>query len=353
MLACDKCLERSPAWFIKKCKNSFTCKFCILKEQLLTRIDRHLEPNKPKSENSSKEVSFDIYIDDSSTQVDIPNAAHESIVHSKIDNSSLPHEELFEIIEEPINDINACSFVLEEEIAKNVNEEEERIINDWITVSGKSGIRNIENKGLALSNSFQVLDNYEEVEPPVVLKQDSDDYTIIGSSIIKHFKKNKYRGKNRVERQIHSYSGGGIDEVIYHLENYEMLADTVVIHTGGNDILKKNSEELKKKFKIAIENIRSRGKKCVISSILPRNNQSNLWYSKAIGINEYLKNLCQETNSTFFVDTWFDFYNSNKFLSRDGVHLSRAGVSFLSNRLDQAVQILSGLVYHRLLKRMT
>ena len=209
---------------------------------------------------------------------------------------------------------------------------------DWRTVrgggKGQSGTDTVGNSNIKTRNGFALLEESEGDD-------ENAGYTVVGDSIVKYFKDSCTRGKKRVRRMVRSSPGAGVERILEHLDSEEVEGDTVVIHAGTNDVIKVGSEKLFDLFKAAINKVRSKGKKCIISSIIPRKYESRYWFSRALGQNNRIKELCKEMDDCFFVDTWFDFWNKDEFYSRDGIHLSNRGERFLSNRLDEAVAHLS------------
>ena len=210
---------------------------------------------------------------------------------------------------------------------------------DWMTVRRGGKGQSVDKPMFETENRFTLLED-----------SDGDDqqsaYTVVGDSIVKYFKDNCYRSRKRVKRTVRSSPGAGLERIVEHLDSEEADGDTVVIHAGTNDVSRVGSEKLFALFKTAINKVRNKGKKCIISSIIPRRYESRYWLSRAIGQNNRIKQLCKEMDDCFFVDTWFDFWQKDELFSRDGVHLSSKGERFLSNRLDEAVVHLSNFQEH-------
>ena len=70
--------------------------------------------------------------------------------------------------------------------------------------------------------------------------------------------------------------------------------------------------------------------------------QSYLWYSKAIGINDRLRNKCSELDINF-VDLWDLFYGRKEFFNSDGVHLNRIGKKALAEKLRGQFKFISSI----------
>ena len=197
--------------------------------------------------------------------------------------------------------------------------------------------RKKENK-LSVNNKFSVLE--EESGDGELIES-----CIVGSSIIKKFKGKTRKGK---KRNIFCNPGAGMKSIVEHIENGNVDGKTVVIHGGGNDIEKINTEELMGLYKEAIDKVRSKGKLCVVSGILPRFGKSPYWSSRAIGVNNRVQSYCKEKfHDVMFIDNWDRFYNNQRFYARDGVHLNNKGSEILSTIIDEKVQINSNLVARR------
>ncbi len=70
--------------------------------------------------------------------------------------------------------------------------------------------------------------------------------------------------------------------------------------------------------------------------ILPCRNVSGEWLSHALAMNSFLADHCKDNGWTF-VDNWNTSYGRNTMLARDGVHLSRRGVSAFAASLEWEV----------------
>ena len=80
----------------------------------------------------------------------------------------------------------------------------------------------------------------------------------------------------------------------------------VIIHVGRNNIRNKEgtferSEALLKKYKEFLAIVREMLRKVCVNGILPRLGENEEWGSRALGINERVKALCQNLNG-FYLD---------------------------------------------------
>ena len=184
--------------------------------------------------------------------------------------------------------------------------------------------------GLPTKNRWEVLDSIDERERQF-------NYQVLGDSQIKYLGKVRQR-RRKYSRTVRSTSGATIKDVVQHAqtEGFRQKDEAVVLHVGINDIGRSRSEEMITAFKTAITNIQAKNKYCIISGILPKRGASNYWYSKALGMNNRLRKLCDDTNS-LFLDLWDDYWGADDLYARDGLHLSREGIKMLSNHMDEAI----------------
>ena len=136
--------------------------------------------------------------------------------------------------------------------------------------------------------------------------------------------------------------GAGVSDVC---ERYDRLVsgcerDAVVItHVGVNDVKKVGTCELREQYKRLVERMSKSRVKGVVSGVLPRLDVGVEWLSRAIGLNEFVKGLCEELGLVF-VDVWGGFYGNRRLYAMDGLHLSRAGVEVLWGELDSVIRSL-------------
>ena len=136
--------------------------------------------------------------------------------------------------------------------------------------------------------------------------------------------------------------GAGVNDVC---ERYDRLVsgcerDPVVItHVGVNDVKKVGTCELRQRYKRLIERMCESRVKGVVSGVLPRMDVGMEWLSRAMGLNEYVKGLCEESGLVF-VDVWSGFYGNKGLYAMDGLHLSRDGVEVLWRELDSVIRSL-------------
>ena len=163
---------------------------------------------------------------------------------------------------------------------------------------------------------------------------------VVGDSQVRYLG-STFCGKNRSRRRIVCMPGAGVKEVREEVQRRVQGMErecVVVLHVGGNDVSAGRSEELVDRYEGMIDEIKESGRRCVVSGILPRVYLSREWMSRAIGVNERVKELCRKAGASF-VDEWDRFFGRRELYAWDGVHLSRKGVDVLSNCLEKGVEI--------------
>ena len=204
------------------------------------------------------------------------------------------------------------------------------------TISGKGSVRVRDDKQvITLSNRFEVLEDQvdnmmEEKEDEV---DDATDSYIIGDSIVKeqvhHFaKKNRRQRKNRVVKSFPGCKAKKIvDEV--HAMNLRSKNICIIANAGSNDLFEKrnkvgNSESVLKDLSSLVDSLAGKTEKGILLGILPRRYVSHYAMSKAIGINERIREYCLK-RGVDFVDPWKIFFGKWHFFKSDGIHLNETG----------------------------
>ncbi|KAG0713124.1 hypothetical protein GWK47_016881 [Chionoecetes opilio] len=200
--------------------------------------------------------------------------------------------------------------------------------------------RKINNDHVVCTNSFQVLSGLQE-EYKEVKGQKVDDTSlpegkilVIGDSQIRH-----------LDSRFCDRDGMHMKSIVECMADQEKKP-IVCLSAGGNDVECVRSEELLRRFKEAVGNVRDRGGFPVVCGVLPRLFVDDMWYSRAIAVNCRLAFHCK-ANSWAFVDSWDLFFRHNHLYHRDGVHLSRKGVQILSESLEREVDALQAFLRQR------
>ena len=106
------------------------------------------------------------------------------------------------------------------------------------------------------------------------------------------------------------YPGVSIDFIKNRLVVVHGSRD-VIIHLEENNIRNKDgmferSGILLKKYNKLLVRVREMGKKICVSGVLPKLDENEAWWSRALGINERIKVLCPNMNCCY-LNLWKDF----------------------------------------------
>ena len=358
---CRECGAEVPLWIIVTSNDLEICKICVLLGELKNQSEK-IEDHNVKIEKIELDMDMvtgklnetNIYDNNKSkgsSEIEDIGLQNKSIGSREIDFSGFVNEEDLKL------DIKKKEMVSKKSIIKGSERGEEEELNSFkrevngMIREGLKEIREINFPG-EIENKISESDMTDKVavskEPKLVLKnrfspleedngeEEQSEYCVLGDSIVKHFEK---KTRRRKQRSIYCDSGAGMERLIEHIENGNLGGRAVVLQGGGNDIEKVNTERLMKLFKEAIEKVRSKGKICLVSGILPRQSESRYWSSKAIGINNRVQKLCSEIDGAMFLDNWEKFYHNRRWYTRDGIHLNYQGSKVLSNIVDAEVEL--------------
>ena len=198
-------------------------------------------------------------------------------------------------------------------------------------------------EAVSCSNSFSVLSDevpQETGEADAISRpqgkkpfsQGKTSVTIVGDSLCRHLGKVV---RSKLSGNFY-YPGAGIRKIVESLDGLVDGNSAVCLVVGGNDINRRRSEELLEQYKLALEKVRRKGAPVVACGIPPRMGYSREWLSRAIAFNSRIEDYCRR-NRIAYVDVWERFYGRKQLFARDGVHLSRVGVSVLSGLIDKVV----------------
>ena len=122
--------------------------------------------------------------------------------------------------------------------------------------------------------------------------------------------------------------GGKIDNVSKAVED-SGNSDSIVISVGTNEIGKSGYVSITEKYYNLFEKVKAKKAKVVVVGILPRLKESAQWSSRAIAINNWLKQQCVVYDFEF-LDLWEVMYENRYYYSRDGIHMNFNGRAFLT-----------------------
>jgi lysophospholipase L1-like esterase len=108
-----------------------------------------------------------------------------------------------------------------------------------------------------------------------------------------------------------------------------------VIHAGGNDVHRKQSEVLKIQVASVCELAKSMADTVVFSGPLPAKNNDEL-YSRFSAFHRWLSNWCPK-HDIGFVNNWDAFWGKPRLMRNDGIHPTLDGTSLLTHNLTAAL----------------
>ena len=187
----------------------------------------------------------------------------------------------------------------------------------------KSTVVKDKEQGIALANRYAALE--DEAESSEV------EAYVIGDSIVReqtyHF---AMKSKKR-RRKVQSYSGCKAKKVIDEVKALKVQnKDTCIIaNVGSNDLYLRenkvgNTEPLVDDLKSLVDSIVEKTNRGILVGLMPRVYASYFAMSKAIGINERLRNYCNQKRVDF-IDVWKIFISKRQYFRRDGIHLNETG----------------------------
>ena len=214
--------------------------------------------------------------------------------------------------------------------------------NSFTTVKNKKPTRNIKhpsNHTIKLNNKFEVLNNNEELN--TIIMGDSQLRNI--GTIINYRKK---KGSKKKTTAI-CYPGANIKFINNKIQDLQTdcKETDLVIHVGGNNIRTSedgkftSTEEIIESYKHVIESAKLKGRKIVMTGIIPRRLENNEWLSRAIAINDRIKSMCNNRHINF-IDLWEEFYDDESLFDKKGVHLSNKGCNKLADIIINSLNII-------------
>jgi len=205
--------------------------------------------------------------------------------------------------------------------------------------------------GVPIKNRFDALEEREGNDErdgggDDQMAEDRDgerEVLVIGDSRVRYMDRT-FCSKNPSRRMRVCYPGAQVKDVRDRLEGVMRGSGegaTVIVQVGVNDVGKNNTEETMKAYRALIGSLAGSRKRGVVTSILPMVHASMEWYSRAIGLNTRVANICKELGVQF-LDLWGEFWGRTEMFALDGLHLSKKGVELLSNRYEEALNRKQG-----------
>ena len=219
---------------------------------------------------------------------------------------------------------------IREEIVAMKNREE------FQTVKGRKaarGSRVEEVKEIKIGNRFAVLSQEETF--------------LIGDSIVRE-QEDSFANMNRQKRKVKSFPGCKTKKVVEEVRKLKLQSknSTVITHVGSNDLFLRgnktgNSEQIVKDLKSLVDITAEKSSNGIIIGLLPRWYASHYALSKAIGINDRIKEHCTQ-KKVEFLDLWDTYKGKWHYFKEDGVHLSERGHKKLGDVLTRRCEELMG-----------
>ena len=210
----------------------------------------------------------------------------------------------------------------------------------FVTVRKKRSAkrRHLDRPGLPVQNRFSPLNEVCSPERPppraplVKPNHATPDTLVIGSSIV--------RDVELPAATVRCYPGARAGDIEGHLR---LLAERrrfrrIVVHVGGNDLRRRQSEVLKTNVKTVCKLAQSMSDVVTFSGPLPPppNAVNDEMFSRIFGFNQWLSGWCP-LNNVGFVDNWRAFWKKPGLIGRDGVHPTRDGSALLSRNMADRV----------------
>ncbi|KAK0150773.1 hypothetical protein N1851_008116 [Merluccius polli] len=120
-----------------------------------------------------------------------------------------------------------------------------------------------------------------------------------------------------------------ISEKILEITAEHPTVKSLVIHTGALDVVKQQSEVLKRDFNDLLNKVRCLNPEVFISGPLPTVRRGDERFSKLLMLNRWLKDTCV-TQSVNFIDNFNIFWERRHLFEADGFCLNKSGVQLLS-----------------------
>ncbi|KAI5105759.1 hypothetical protein C0J45_3456 [Silurus meridionalis] len=161
---------------------------------------------------------------------------------------------------------------------------------------------------------------------------------ILGDSIVRLVRATGAKGK------LHTrcFSGARVLDVAAQVpvilnENF----GAVVLHVGANDTRLRQTEILKRDFRILVETVRSTSPttRIIVSGPLPTYQRGAEKFSRLFALNEWLQSWCRE-HKLLFINNWNCFWERPRFFRPDGLHPSRVGAAVLSDNISRILHTI-------------
>ena len=103
---------------------------------------------------------------------------------------------------------------------------------------------------------------------------------------------------------------------------------SVILHIGANDVVKQESEVLKRDFTELFKTVKSLNVEVFISGPLPPIRRGAERFSRLLALNTWLSTVCA-THSVHFINNFYLFWERRHLFKADGLCLNKSGVKLL------------------------
>lgn len=143
------------------------------------------------------------------------------------------------------------------------------------------------------------------------------------------------------KRQTTVIPGGRIEHITNAIKKETPTSKNqcIVANVGSCDAFSKarvRSADIVNKYRNMITEIKNKSNRGIVVGIYPRFGVDNYSLSRAIGINQSLKNICKQ-EKVDYIDVWDSFYCKKELYRQDGIHLSTQGVGRLSSIINRQI----------------
>ncbi|XP_072314199.1 uncharacterized protein [Eucyclogobius newberryi] len=195
----------------------------------------------------------------------------------------------------------------------------------FVTVRRGQGAkrRTSERRELHVYNRFSPLSDHTPAEH-------TRETLVIGSSIVRDVK--------LPAASVRSYPGARMGDIEGNLRLLKQSRDRfrrVVIHAGGNDAQRRQSEVLRVQVAAVCELAKSMSDTVIFSGPLPNRINAEL-YSRLSAFNSWLSRWFPQ-NNVVFIDNWSAFWGKPGLIRRDGIHPTSEGTSLLVRNLTDSL----------------
>ncbi|KAK0143948.1 hypothetical protein N1851_017728 [Merluccius polli] len=121
----------------------------------------------------------------------------------------------------------------------------------------------------------------------------------------------------------------GISQKILEITAEHPTVKSLVIHTGALDVVKQQSEVLKRDFNDLLNKVRCLNTELSISGPLPTVRRGDERFSRLLMLNRWLKDTCA-AQSVNFIDNFNIFWERRHLFEADGFCLNKSGAELLS-----------------------